>query len=373
MKRSIIESIGLSTPDFKYAQDEIYSFMAEAHELNLNEKKRLKKIYEGSGIEFRYSVLQDYNKTKGDFLFYGNESGLEPFPGTRLRSSIFEKESIPLAIKAYHNCIQSLPDFDKHSITHLITVTCTGLHAPGLDIELVEALGLRPETERMSINFMGCYAAFNALKAADYIVKSDSENRVLIVHVELCTLHFQKENFLQNWISNALFGDGSAAVLVSSPDKAHKNSRSMEIHGFYNLLFLEGKKEMSWAVGNHGFEMNLGTHVSKKIKSSIKSVANNLLAKHHTKFQEIEHFAIHPGGRRILEVAEDELGFHAGPEHPSYKTLRNYGNLSSATIFFVLAELMDQIHQKNRNPGKIMSFAFGPGLSFESLLLESLS
>ena len=371
MSHSVIESIGTAVPPFRIAQSDIFNFMSEAHGLNPLEKGRLKKLYSSSGIEYRNSVLEDYSKPVGEYLFYGNEPGLEPFPSTQKRAQFFNYHAIDLCVKAVEECFSKVPLIELSSITHLITITCTGLHAPGIDIELVGRLGLNSDIERTCINFMGCYAAFNALKTADYIIKSNVKHRVLIVGVELCTLHFQKENNLTNWLSNALFSDGAGAVLVSNDAQKIKQKNQLRILGFYSRLLLESKKEMAWSIGNFGFEMNLGSGVSKRIKASIKGFAETLLKRFDLSLDQIDHFAIHPGGRRILEVCEEELEFTGGENHPSYETLKNYGNMSSVTILFVLKNFLEKMDSGKLEYGKIMSFAFGPGLTFESMVLTN--
>jgi len=373
MPFSVLASIGLANPPHKVAQSDIFSFMAAAHGLSILEKSRLKKIYDGSGIQYRYSVLDDYGKVPGNFSFYGNGEGLEPFPSTRDRARVFESRAADIGFEAVKDCFSKITDFSPSSITHLITVTCTGLHAPGLDIELVDKIGLNPETERVSINFMGCYAAFNALKTADYICRSEPQSQVLIVNVELCTLHFQKENTLTNWLSNALFADGASAALVHSNENPVKSHYPFKMRGFYSKLILDAKKEMAWNLGNFGFEMQLSSHIAKRIQSSIKDVAVQVLKKVNLNFSDLAQFAIHPGGRRILEVCEEILGFEGGSDHPSYSVLREFGNMSSATIFFVLKEMGDKFFRKEYKSGPLLSFAFGPGLTFESMVLEPLA
>jgi predicted naringenin-chalcone synthase len=373
MPFSIITSIGLANPAYKVPQSDIFTFMSRAHGLSPLENARLKKIYSGSGIEFRYSVLEDYSQLPGNFSFYGNGEELSPFPGTKRRAEIFKAQAVQLAYVAVMNCISPIPDFKLGSITHIITVSCTGFHAPGLDIELISKLGLSSDTERVCINFMGCYAGFNALKTADYISRSNPDYKILIVNVELCTLHFQRENNLQNWLSNALFGDGASATLIESESNPSGKGFSLRLKGFYSELMLQALQEMSWNIGDYGFEMHLSSHVTKSIKASIKTVAHSLMKKVKMNFSDMVHFAIHPGGRRILEVCEEELGFSAGPDHPSFQTLRQFGNMSSATIFYVLSDLMNQIRLEKVKSGPIMSFAFGPGLTFESMVLETLS
>jgi len=251
----------------------------------------------------------------------------------------------------------------------LITVSCTGMHAPGIDIELVERLGLRRTIERTCINFMGCYGALNALKTADYICRAEENAKVLIVSVELCTLHFQKDNTLDNWIANSLFSDGAAAVIVENTSNfSGKDKSRMILKSFYSEFVHEAHDEMGWYVGNNGFEMKLTSKVSKMVKKHIQPIAEKLLGKAGLTFQEIDAFAIHPGGKKILEATEVALGISEKDNRFAYDTLRDFGNMSSATVLYVLKKILQNGGQKK--PQNVMGFAFGPGLTVESMILE---
>lgn len=364
---SIISAIGTSNPKNKFSQDQILSFMKDAHELDAPNARRLEKLYHVSGIDYRYSVLNDFGKKKGAYDFFGNNLGLEPFPTTAKRGAIFESTALNLSISAIENCINQIPDFDKQAITHLITVSCTGMYAPGLDIEIVEKLNLNPSVERTCINFMGCYGAFNALKIADYICKAQPEAVVLIVDIELCTLHFQKENTLDNWLANSLFADGASALVVQHED--FTDQKLFSIGAFYTEVVSEARNEMAWKIGNHGFEMQLTNKVSKQIKSGIKGISDKLLKKANLAFDDIGSFAIHPGGRKILEVCDEVFDLSVVQNESAYSVLKNFGNMSSTTVIFVLAELAKKLKVKNSEE-QIMSFAFGPGLTFESMILK---
>lgn len=300
---SIISAIGTSNPENRFSQDQIFHFMKDAHQLDANNARRLEKLYQVSGIDFRHSVLNDFGKSRGEYDFFGNEIGLEPFPSTQHRGQVFESNALKLSLNAVKNCFAELKNFHQKEITHLITVSCTGMYAPGLDIELVEKLQLNPNVERTCINFMGCYGAFNALKVADYICRAQKNANVLIVDVELCTLHFQRENTLDNWLANSLFADGASAVLVQHEDFA--SQKIFSIGSFYTEIVSEARNEMAWRIGNHGFEMQLTNQVAKQIKSGIKNVAEKLLRKANLALDEIGAFAIHPGGRKILEVCDE--------------------------------------------------------------------
>lgn len=364
---SVISAIGLANPEHRFEQSELLEFMSKAHQLTDNDRLRLKKLYEVSGIDFRYSVLPDFGLNPGSFEFFGNGPALDPFPGTKARMDEYQRSAKEVATQAVQNLFSGINDFDPSLITHLITVSCTGMYAPGLDIDIQEQFSLSKSIERTGINFMGCYGAFNALKVADYISRADKNAKILIVAVELCTLHFQRESTLQNWLSNALFSDGGGAVLIESED-SRSTERAFKLHCFYNQLVSEAKDEMKWNIGNTGFDMYLSSHIPKNIKSKISEVTNALIHKAGIKLEEVTKLAIHPGGRRILDVCEESLDFPADALKHSYETLRQYGNMSSVTILFVLARMLNEAKQGEQ----VMSFAFGPGLTFESMILKTV-
>lgn len=364
---SVISAIGLANPKHRFKQTQILGFMSKAHQLTDNDRSRLKKLYDISGIDYRYSVLQDFGLDTGSFQFFGNGPALTPFPVTKVRMDEYQRTAKEVAAHAIEDLFSGIKVFDPSSVTHLITVSCTGMYAPGLDIDIQELFSLSKNIERTCINFMGCYGAFNALKVADYICRADKDAKVLIVAVELCTLHFQRENTLPNWLSNSLFSDGGSAVLIEA-EHSRSTGKAFKLHCFYNQLVSEAKNEMKWNIGNTGFDMHLSSHIAKNIKSKVTEVTNSLIHKAGTKVGNITKLAIHPGGRRILEVCEETLNFPPGTLKHSYETLRQYGNMSSVTILFVLAKMLKEAEQDEH----IMSFAFGPGLTFESMILKTV-
>jgi predicted naringenin-chalcone synthase len=240
------------------------------------------------------------------------------------------------------------------------------MYAPGLDIDLVKKLQLPTNVLRTGINFMGCYAAFNAFKVADAFCQADKNAKVLIVCTELCSLHFQKTPTQDNLISNALFGDGAGAVLVEGTTTA---SLRLKPENFCSDLAIEGEDDMAWAIGDLGFEMRLSTYVPSIIKGGILKLTKNLLDKISKNISDIRFFAIHPGGRKILESIEEELGINRCKNEPAYHVLKNYGNMSSPTILFVLQEIVRKLTPNDRGE-HILSFAFGPGLTLESMVLK---
>lgn len=362
---SYITGIGTANPSFRFSQSAIADFMLRTMKLKNGDGRRLKAIFKASGIDYRHSVLEDYGRA-GDFKFFSKIADAEIFPSTADRLRVFNKEALGLSAAAVENMMTKLSGFDLKEVTHVIIVCCTGMYAPGLDIDLVKHLKLSTTVQRTAINFMGCYAAFNALKVADAFCTSDPNAKVLIVCTELCSLHFQPEGTDDNLLANALFGDGSAAVLVeATADKGLK----LKLESFHNDLSEEGEQDMAWTIGNMGFEMRLSAYVPEIIRGGIAALTQSLLAKISKKLSDVHHFAIHPGGKKILEVIEGELGITKDQNQYAYHVLKQYGNMSSPTVLFVLKEIVSNLTNRNANE-HILSFAFGPGLTLESMLLK---
>jgi prepilin-type processing-associated H-X9-DG protein len=362
---SYITAIGIANPPNKFSQAKIADFMTRTMQLNPHDSRLLQTIFKASGIDYRYSVLDDYGKDC-DFTFYPNTPDFEPFPSTEKRLQAFRKHVLQLSSSAVDNMLQSVPSFSIKEVTHVIVVCCTGMYAPGLDIDLVKKYDLHPSVQRTGINFMGCYAAFNALKAADAFCHQDINAKVLIVCTELCSLHFQKKPTEDNFLANALFADGSAAVLVESQTTRPKKLRP---ESFTSALIPESVEDMAWSIGNLGFEMKLSTYVPSIIKRGIGALTDALLGKISRKISDIKFFAIHPGGKKILENIESELGISKDQNREAYSVLKNYGNMSSPTILFVLHHLLNRISKADHGE-YILSFAFGPGLTVESAVMK---
>jgi predicted naringenin-chalcone synthase len=364
--KTYICAIGTANPPHKLPQMQIADFMAATLQFDAQEARKLKALYRVTGIGQRYTVLEDYTRQNGEFTFFPNTPALEPFPTVEKRMEVYRRHAPGLSEEAIRACLAQVPQVSTAEITHLITVSCTGMYAPGLGIELVERLDLSPSVQRTAVNFMGCYAAFNAIKLADAICKADSNAKVMMVCTELCTIHFQKNTEQDQLVSNALFGDGAAAALIQAQPAGEP---SLELQSFHCHLAPDGKAEMAWHIGVTGFEMTLSSYVPSLIKKGIGQLTDQLLKKLHISLSDIKLFAIHPGGRRILEVIEQELGMTRDDNRFAYQVLREFGNMSSATVLFVLKAMMESLTSQD-NDQPILSFAFGPGLTLESMLLK---
>lgn len=363
--KSAITAIGTANPPYQRSQTNIPDLIATAFNLTAAEKRLLKSIYKKTGIETRYSVLKDYIKQPGEFEFFPNDA-ITDFPPTSARMKIYKENALPLALNAIDDCLATRNDFNKNEITHLITISCTGMYAPGIDIEIVHHLNLNSSTERTAINFMGCYGTFNGLKVANAICLANPAAKVLIVSVELCTLHFQKSMSLDNMIANAIFADGAGALLVEANPESNKR---FYLDTFYCDLLPQTSEQMAWHIADSGFDIVLSSYVPESIKSGIAAFTKNLLAQKKMATTSIDYYAIHPGGIKILEACEESLNITQDQNRHAYHVLKQYGNMSSATIIFVLKQIWNAMQSEDHHKN-IFSCAFGPGLTLESMLLK---
>jgi len=359
---SKIISIGTAVPEYKHEQEKIFEFMSRVYAINEVEKRKLRFLYKHSGIKTRYSALADYSLPASEWNFFIPTENLEPFPSIEKRMKAFRENAAPLSLKAIADCTEKFKD---QKITHLITVSCTGMSAPGLDLELIELLNLPATTWRTSINFMGCYAAIHALKLADVICKADEKANVLIVCVELCTLHFQKKYTPDNISSAILFSDGAAAVLVSG----NKKAEGLSIDHFYSSVSFKSKQEMVWELSSSGFLLTLSGYIPELIEEDFNKIVSECLSETDLTKEDITHWCIHPGGKRILEAVHNSLQFTNGQLQSCYDVLSDHGNMSSPTILFVLKRIKESL-DKNK-PSNIFGAAFGPGLTMETFVLSA--
>jgi predicted naringenin-chalcone synthase len=359
---SKIISIGTAVPEYKHEQERIFEFMSRVYAINEIEKRKLKFLYKYSGINSRYSVLPDYSLPANEWKFFTPTENLEPFPSLEKRMRSFRENAAQLSLKAINDCLEN---FKHQNITHLITVSCTGMSAPGLDLELIEVLNLPATTWRTSINFMGCYAAIHALKLADVICKTDENANVLIVCVELCTLHFQKKYTADNISSGILFSDGAAAVLISG----NNEPEGFNIDHFYSSVSFKSKQEMVWELSSSGFLLTLSGYIPELIEEDFNNIVDESLKETSLHKEDITHWCIHPGGKKILEAVHNSLQFTNGQLQNCYDVLSEYGNMSSPTILFVLKRIKESLDKNRRN--NIFGAAFGPGLTMETFVLSA--
>jgi predicted naringenin-chalcone synthase len=328
------------------------SMIAEGTQRNLF--RRMARL---SAIEHRYSFLQPFTSPDGswkdaeDLYVRGN------FPTTARRMQLFERFAPQLAQRVLDKL--ELTEEERLGITHVIVTSCTGHYAPGLDFDIMKHLGLSPSVERTMIGFMGCYAAINGLKSAHHIVRSEPESSVLLLNLELCTLHFQETQDLEQVLLFLLFADGCAASLISARKKG------LAIDSFLAVTIPETSRLITWRIGDLGFDMQLSGHVPGEIGGALKEVAQQVTRGKDPR--SIDLWAVHPGGRSILDNVEKNLDLPADALTCSRDVLMRYGNMSSATVMFVLQQVMGRSQQGQ--DGCAMSF--GPGLTAETMLFHA--
>ena len=351
MTAAYINQITTAVPDYDIHQ----KFIACAPSFLKNERdvKIFKRMADRAQIEHRYSCLQpgiaDDQLDNNDFYRAG------AFPDTARRMEFYKNHAFALAKKALDALFAD--EQTRQSITHLIVTSCTGFYAPGIDVDIVDHYNLNPAVERTIIGFMGCNAAINALKLARHIVRSNENAVIAVLNIELCTLHLQDSASLEKILSFMIFADGAAASLVSA------KTEGIAIKNFYSTLLPESRNQIQWHIGGYGFDMELSGLVPTTINAQLPDNLSQCLFGKDAR--EIKHWAVHPGGRSVLDAVQESIGLDNDALATSRHILRNYGNMSSATIMFVLR---DMVAVKERGSGCAM--AFGPGVSVESFLFE---
>ena len=310
-----------------------------------------------SAIEHRYSFVQPVSTEDGVWKDVEEVYVPGDFPVTARRMQFFERFAPRLAQSALDKL--ALTEEERRSVTHVIVTSCTGLYAPGLDFEVVSHLGLNPSVERTMIGFMGCYAAINALKSAHHIVRSVPDAKVLVMNLELCSLHFQETSELEQVLSFLVFADGCAASLVSAEE------HGLAMDSFLAVNIPETRHLITWRIGELGFDMHLSGQVPGEIGRSLKEMGSQVTGGRD--LASVDLWAVHPGGKSILDSVEKGLELPSGALAASRGVLAQYGNMSSATVMFVLQKLMQQ--SQSGQHGCAMSF--GPGLTAETMLFHA--
>jgi predicted naringenin-chalcone synthase len=367
---TILEAIATGNPPLKKPQMEAAAFMQQIEGLPDPVKNRLPAIYRRSGIDYRYSCVEDYGREPEDFTFYPKNWALSPAPSTAERNRKYREAVVPLAERVAGDALDQA-DAPPDDITHVVVVSCTGFFAPGLDIELVRRLGLPPDTQRTVVGFMGCYAAFNGLRAAHGFCQSTPGARVLLVCAELCTLHFQVDDSLESAIVNGLFADGAAAAVLAERSDEEAQGE-LAYAGNHTVLDDDSMGDMTWEIGDTGFLMGLAPSVPDTVSRLLPNYLGALLHPHDLDRNAIDFWAIHPGGRAIVEKAQAILNLADEEVHDSLEILRLYGNMSSPTILFVLKRFLDRRRNGKDHLRNGVAMAFGPGLTLEGALFQEV-
>ncbi|MBC7441525.1 MAG: type III polyketide synthase [Ramlibacter sp.] len=386
-------------------QEQVRDVFASQPDLSRLGKRLVTASFNLSGIDTRHSVIDELtlDSETADPQFFDSATQQLLTPSTRVRNELYIVEATKLFVEAGRRALAACPGLEASDVTHVVTVSCTGFFAPGPDYMLVRELGLRPSTQRYHLGFMGCYASMPALRTAKQFVDADPTAVVLVVSAELCSLHLRTSDDPDTIVASSLFSDGAAAGIVSAraPEPGEK---ALNLDLFETVITPVGEGDMAWKIGDEGFEMILSTYVPHIIDQHIEGALAPLFARDarlaavlapavagstgstgatgvagsvatlvapvalaDTPATAIAHWAIHPGGRSILDKTEAKLGLSEAQLVPSRETLRNYGNMSSATILFVLKAILDSPDAAEGE--RVCAMAFGPGLTVESGLM----
>lgn len=361
-----ILDISTAVPAYSATKDDLVKFYSQSLESVgiKSSNKKLALLSEKTKISKRHSCIPDFNGKEYELFTDGNYK-----PTVEKRMTLYKEKIMPLAVNAIDKLLQQT-DIKPSDITHIITVSCTGLFAPGLEFLVSEHYGLQ-HTEKLAVNFLGCYAAIKAIKHANYIAQANPQACILIVSAELCTLHFYPSDADEDMVANLLFADGAAAAFVCGNDSNHLENKVVlnvdEIGSAYipNTLDL-----MTWDISSSAFRMYLSKKIVNSIKDNIQPVVADFLGQNVV---DTDYWAIHPGGVRIVQAVKESLNLTESNVEDSIHVLQEYGNMSSPTILFILHRIFNKLKKEKKvDNKKIFSCAFGPGLSIEMISFSSV-
>lgn len=360
-----IHNIATAVPDHSFDQNFLRERMKEYVSSERATKSIIHRIYSNSGIEKRHSVINDFRKNGHDPFFFRKDGSLNT-PSTGSRNKLYSEHAKEMFVQLAKKLLDENDSIPKEKITHVITVSCTGFFAPEPAFEIVKNLELSPSTQRFHLGFMGCFAAFPALNMAKSFCESDPDANVMVICLELCSIHLQNSEATDNLISASVFADGASGAIVSS---SKPKTTGYRLDQFASSIAENSEKDMAWTIGDTGFDMVLSTYVPDIIKSNLKSAVSPLFQNFNKDLKDIQYWAIHPGGRAILDKIEKNFSLRPEQLEASRSVLNEYGNMSSATIFFVLKHLLEKQSEKGETA---MAIAFGPGLTIESGLFTKV-
>lgn len=357
-----IQGWGTAVPDCFVTQSDAAQLASSLWGEKLGRPGVLTALYRRSGVKTRCSVLLE-SSTNGQparqSFYEPAVDTLDRGPSTSQRLQVYEQEATRLAARAVQTALTDA-SLKPSQVDHLITVSCSGFSAPGVDIGLIQSLGLRPDVTRSNLGFMGCHGALNGLRVAHAFAAQNPESRILLCCVELCSLHQQYTADPQQLVANALFSDGAAALILHG-DVTH--SAPWKLQDQKSHVLPDTGDLMSWRIGDHGFEMSLSPEVPAVIETSLRPWLAAWLSQQDLRIEDIASWGIHPGGPRILTACADSLQINRDHLKPSQEVLADLGNMSSPTILFILERL-------RRAPATLpcVALAFGPGLTIEAAL-----
>jgi predicted naringenin-chalcone synthase len=362
-----ILSVSTARPAGEMNQDQALELNATRTAADPRRTAVLARLYRRSTVQRRASVLIDSREGSAPLAglqeFYppaSGDNGRGPSVSERMR--VYEREALPLAADAAVGAIEA-SGLDRQDIAQIVTVSCTGFAAPGLDTRVIRQLGLRPTVGRSAIGFMGCHGAINGLRVASALARATPGAGVLLCAVELCTLHFHYGQGEGRAVANTLFADGAAAVVLRAGEDA---TGRWQLRSTGSCLLPDSSDDMGWRIGDHGFEMTLTSRVPAVIGARLLDWLGGWLAESGLGPEDVRSWAIHPGGPRVIDAVEETLGLAPEDTAASREILAEHGNMSSPTVLFILERLAARGAK-----GPCVALAFGPGLVVEAALFDS--
>lgn len=357
LSSAAILGMGTALPVHSVSQTDIAELIASSLHDRPDLARFAKRVFKSCGVDTRYTVEPSY-LGKLEHCRYLPSTDESDIPTTEERMNTYKQEALPLGIEAAQQALQDA-GMSPDKITHLITVSCTGQYSPGLDVLLIPQLGLSPRVNRMPLIFHGCAAGLKAIQMARDIVQGAPGSQVLIVCVELCTLHFQPVKERESLFSASLFGDGASACIVGAPQS--QETHYLDLGTGYSVLLPDSTEDMTWEVGNHGYDLYLSPRIPKLLGVHLEEELRQLLQSEELP----ELWAIHPGGRGIVDAVQNVMNLEDEQTKYSREILRTVGNLSSNTILFVLNAMRAEMAAGQKPSTEGVAMAFGPGLTAE--------
>jgi alpha-pyrone synthase len=364
-----ILSIGTALPSTVVAQPEALHIAQMVSQAADAQAPRLPSLYAATGVASRRTVLGEAvirdmrdgtRHTGSPYLPTGAADFHGPTTAQRMR--LYAEQAPPLAFQAAAAALRT-SGLRAADVTHLVTVSCTGFVAPGVDVAMIRTLGLPPVVQRTHVGYMGCHGAFNGLRVANAFSAAEPDACVLLCAVELCTLHYHYDRDVQSVIANALFGDGAAAIVGAPAEVAPPEAWRVAATG--SCLIPDSETAMSWTIGDYGFEMSLSKYIPRLIAMHLRPWLEGWLHRHGVAIDQVGSWAVHPGGPRILDAVEESLCLPRRATDVSRAVLAEHGNMSSPTILFILDRL-----RAAEAPRPCVALGFGPGLMAEAVLFR---
>lgn len=363
MANLTVLGIGTAVPKHRLDQRNTWFRISEALEGNPQLARWGQRIFAQCGVDSRYTCEPNLLSSSSEcrYIAASNDGAI---PTTEERMRTYRRESVPLAAEAAKKALADA-NLRPGGITHLLTVSCTGQFLPGLDAELAWQLDLRPDVERIPLTFLGCAAGITALREACRIVRADPAAQALIVTIELCTIHIQPSLSREDLYTASFFGDGASACVVGRSEG--RLSGTFALADSRAVLFPDSADKMVWTVGNRGFDLSLSPQIPRLIADFVPDALRSFWGESAESAPAPELWAIHPGGRGIVDALQSAFALDDAQTAPSRAVLRQYGNMSSATILFVLDDIRRRRAEAKGGDAEGIAVAFGPGITAEFL------